>query len=504
MTIYKSFLEAKNGTHIPVFLNGHTMESRYNPEHDAENLLNSITEPADFFLILGIGSGIFLKLLSQKFPSARIIGFELFDEDIAFLKQSKIISNLQKNSSLSFASLNNIETVLSQTYLPARDGNLKIIEQRAWVNENSEYIPKINEVLQKTLGVISADYSVQAHFGKLWNSNILNNTLLSEKIQGNTVGLFEETALKKTAVIVAAGPSLDKTIKKISEHGQRDNYFIFSTDTAAQSLIKQGIIPEVIVSIDGQAVSYNHFINSAGGYESSSIYAFDLCANASAARYLYETGNRLFFFCSGHPLSSAINISSGTPLPSLFSGAGTVTITALDLAVQSGFKDIMILGADFSYLNGKAYASGTYLDTLYNQSSNKLSKTEQTFSKLMFRTELKNISNEIKTTQILEAYRYSLEKYLENQNISFTKQDDIYILKNQNHCKSVPKGIFSISDKKLSLENFMKKLQSSSIEEAETLLLPYVAWLRNNPKYSEYSYSELLKLALESIVSYNR
>ena len=36
--LYKSIETAKNGTLIPVFQNGKTMESRYNPERDAENL----------------------------------------------------------------------------------------------------------------------------------------------------------------------------------------------------------------------------------------------------------------------------------------------------------------------------------------------------------------------------------------------------------------------------------------------------------------------------------
>ena len=58
MQIYKEIINAKNGTQIPVFVSGKTMDSRYNPERDAENLLNTITEAAGFFVVLGAGSGI--------------------------------------------------------------------------------------------------------------------------------------------------------------------------------------------------------------------------------------------------------------------------------------------------------------------------------------------------------------------------------------------------------------------------------------------------------------
>ena len=80
MQIYKEFITAKNGSQIPVFTSGRTMESRYNPERDAENLCNSINEEAAFFLVLGIGSGIFLKLLSQKYPESKILALELYKD----------------------------------------------------------------------------------------------------------------------------------------------------------------------------------------------------------------------------------------------------------------------------------------------------------------------------------------------------------------------------------------------------------------------------------------
>ena len=85
MQIYKEIQTAKNGMQIPVFLSGRTMESRYNPERDSQNLLNTITEKSDFFLVLGIGSGSFINLLAEKFPKARIAAIELYKEDITFL-----------------------------------------------------------------------------------------------------------------------------------------------------------------------------------------------------------------------------------------------------------------------------------------------------------------------------------------------------------------------------------------------------------------------------------
>ena len=53
------------------------------------------------------------------------------------------------------------------------------------------------------------------------------------------------------------------------------------------------------------------------------------------------------------------------------------------------------------------------------------------------------------------------------------------------------------------LDCFYNKLKTCAPEEAEILLLPYIAWLKNNKVYKNYTYSELLKLAFNTIVSYN-
>ncbi len=506
MRIYKSFEEARNGTRIPVFLSGRSMESRYNPERDAEKLLNSVETAIDFFLVFGIGSALFIEMLSKRNPHAYIIGIELYKEDIDFLLQEKRIKELSENSNIKLISVEQLEEVLINSYLPSKYGNLKIIEQRAWVNENQDKIRDIEALLKKTLGIISSDYSVQSHFGKIWTSNIINNTKLLESKKSYYFNEEKENIINKTALVVAAGPSLDRSLEILSEKEDRNNYFIIATDTAGQALIRHNYIPDIIVSIDGQSVSYNHFMTVNNSPDKETVYAFDLSANHSAARHLCQAGNKLLFFTSGHPLSSAINEAMNFSLPYFFSGAGTVTITALDLAVQSGFKKILILGADFSYPDGKAYAAGTYLDTLYNKDSSKLKDCEASFSRLMFRTELEKNSENVNTTAILQAYRASLEKYLIDRNIVYTKENDIYSLEiksNKNKDKESLQGIFKKTASNFSLKSFIKTLKATNPEEIEKLLLPYIAWLRNNELYKNKKYEELVKLALESIVSYN-
>ena len=492
--LYKSIETAKNGTLIPVFQNGKTMESRYNPERDAENLCNNIDTDARFFLVLGIGSGLFIKKLHEKYKDSFILGLETSDSDILFLKQIENVKYLSQLPNVRLESKASLYKALIENYLPAKYGDLKVIEQRAWLQENLSSLEQIKSDINKAAGIISADYSVQAHFGKVWQKNILNNSRLAEKTEKEKV-IISEKERNKTAVIFAAGPGLEKQIQKYSD---KSKYYLIATDTAFSILNKKKLKADCVISIDGQNISYNHFLHNINTTSDSSktLFYFDLCANSCIANKLFNHKENLHFFFSGHPLAAAINNCGANFLPYFFSGAGTVTITAVDFAVKNGFKNIHIAGADFGYLKGKAYSYGTYLDNLYNKTSSRLISSEFNFDKRMFRTPLKKIKNKY-TTEVLEAYRFSLEKYLSDYNISFIIEDDIYILNNPNKYHA------PVKSKNFDYNVFIEKIKNASFEEIEVLLLPYIAWLRNNAAYKSKNYEELLKLAFNSIVSYN-
>lgn len=499
-SIYSGIEEARNGTKIPVFLSGRTMESRYNPERDALNMCMTLECQARFFLVTGIGSGLFIKHLNEKYSDSKIIAIENSAADISFLMQLDTVKELSKNPNIILTGIEKLFENILNNYLPAKYGDLKIIEQRPWLTENPEAAARISEAVNRAAGIVSADFSVQAHFGKLWLKNIMENSQLLEKLCHNTEQKsflkLSKNALSKTAVVAAAGPSLDEFIESLDER-QISNFFFITTDTAFSSLYKHNIEADFCISIDGQSVSYNHFLHKLD--KCKTIFCFDLCANFSAAKNLYASGHKLFFFCSGHPLASAINNSANHIMPELFSGSGTVTITAVDFAIKLGFKNIIIPGADFSYSNGKAYTSGTYLESLYHKSSSKIKNSETAFSSLMYRTPLTPLSSERFTTQVLNAYKTSLENYLFSNNISFNLDKGYYRL-------SVPESfniLLSEAKCNFSLSSFMNKFRSSNPLETEIILLPYIAWLRNNPAYKNNSYEELLKLAFNTIVSYN-
>ena len=224
----------------------------------------------------------------------------------------------------------------------------------------------------------------------------------------------------------------------------------------------------------------------------------DLCSDNSISEYLREKQLPIFYFKSGHPLSNYASSFSTKPIMDLFSGAGTVTITALDLALKLGFSKIKIYGGDFSYINGKAYVKGTYFDYLFGKENNKLRTLENNYDKLMYRTELLKEPNNTYSTVMLNAYKDSLELYLTNNACSFEKNDNSYVIKVNNSSQEK----HSLEAPTFDYRAFIDNIKNSSDESLILPLLPYIAWLRN--KYQEQEdFVTLLKLAQSNIVIYN-
>ena len=89
-SIYESIILSKSNIQVPLFKSGRSVDSRYFPEKEAEKIIAEISNSYKIFLVLGIGSGILIQKLCEKFPDAKILAMEKKECDLDFLSQLKI------------------------------------------------------------------------------------------------------------------------------------------------------------------------------------------------------------------------------------------------------------------------------------------------------------------------------------------------------------------------------------------------------------------------------
>ncbi|MGN0730087.1 6-hydroxymethylpterin diphosphokinase MptE-like protein [Treponema sp.] len=485
---------AKNGSVVPLFKNGKPSASKYNP--DAEQIFFE-SEPEGCVVVAGIAGGFHIEKILNKENVSLVIAVEADNESLEFCRQFPAVKKLEECKKVVMCENKTLKKILCTRYFPALYKNLTLVFNRAWKNENAETAQETASIVKDSAEQILFDYSTQAHFGKIWNRNILLNLkFISDHFEAKNFFAFpvSSSETKKTAAIIAAGPTLDNSIEEI----RNGNFFIVSTDTAFGTLVKHGIIPNAVISIDSQHISSEHFL--CGQNKSDTAFIFDLSANPEFARHAFQSGKRIQFCPGRHPLSSLATKELG--IPEINSGAGTVTIAAADWAKNCGFSKLKFFGADFSYYRGKAYAKGTYLESQFMSNSSRLFPLEEKYCALMFRTELEKIpeKKEAYTSDVLKKYKASLQEWAEA------------------NCFSIKDGIY-ISDRKVPQQPLQKKFIysefiSSFLDEMKTLMenpepdiilqsntgraiLPVLAFFKNSTLF------ERLKLAYKQALRYN-
>lgn len=481
---YTEITFSKSGKQIPL-KDKISFHSKYSPEKEAENFANEF-DSEGFFVIIGLCGGYHIEKLHEKFPSSKIVAVENSDEDISFLSQIECVKNLKKEKNIFIANSENLEKTILENYLPALDGNLFIKPLRAYENAFPDSTEKEIKIIKNALKLVSADFSVQKHFGKIWQHNIIENLSLAEKC-ADFSDFTKEFDTSKTAAIIAAGPSLNKTVLELKAN--RKKYFVISTDTAFGALKKNGITADVVVSVDGQMVSHSHFMFKP---EKKTKFVFDLCASPSAIKKLLKNGNEILFCESNHPLASFANHYDGkNHFVHLETGSGTVTIAAVNFAICSEFKKIKLYGADFSYIDGLPYAKGTYLDSNFRQNETRLSNAETKFANLLYRTEIIKISKNRFTTEILNSYKKTLEDFFKKNEIKKISENE-YLAKNENKNQNFETEKFNFIDFR---EKFISELKKIRISESEIntsspifmTLLPFCASLGEKSSFLAYS-----------------
>ncbi len=497
--IYNGTCIAKTGEIIPLFLDKSPMHSKYNPQKEANNF--AVEQKAGFFVVAGIGGGFHIAHLIEENPNSYVLCVEEDENTLKFCLNLPQNANLFKKQNIWACTIENLQTEIAFRYIPALYGDFSLLYHPIWQKKNVTLSEKIKEIVQKALKEIAADFSVQSHFGKIWQGNILSNLQFCSQIKNPTKINF---VVKKQAAIIGAGPSLDTSIQTLSKN--RDKYTIISTDTAYRSLITRNIFPDIVISVDGQHISHTHFMccPKSEAQNSPTLFVFALSANPAAAKFVYSMGHSVFFVQSSHPLESLASNFYKNTFPKINSGSGTVTIAACDFAQKLGFSEIELFGADFSYKNGKAYTLGTYLETNFLKEANKLFPQEMQQTNLLFRTELIR-KNGILSTEVLESYKNSLNEWIKNS-VYFNENQRLKAKENNNNAV-LKAQYFPFADFILSLNSGIQNaIQNACIDSVYIkCLLPAVAFFRKNQNpQNKIEFFNLIKLAYTDLNRYTK
>lgn len=158
---------------------------------------------------------------------------------------------------------------------------------------------------------------------------------------------------RKPAIIVSAGPSLEKNMHLLTE--VRDRAVIIAVDTATKPLLAAGISPHIVVTGDPQEANSRHL----RGVDAPQSYLIAEPQSPIASLRGW-TGRK--FICTFHDnMMQWVDRVIGNRGRVLV--WGSVAVMAYDVAVKLGADPIVFIGQDLSFPGGRTYARGTFFET---------------------------------------------------------------------------------------------------------------------------------------------
>lgn len=355
LTIKNQELALKLQTYIPVDIpqlvqtNGYNLiykgkyiHSEQNPLAEAQEIFSyAKNEPVSIHLIYGLGLGYLFQVASINSKGSVI----LYEPDLNILK---VVFSLVDFSN---------DILKSNVFICSEyDEVSKAIHQKSGMQNfpemltlpfqaDSEGFGELVAKLQNTVGSYSLDlkYTKEKFYPSLKMllknvPNLLNETPLIR---------FKDVYKGKTAVIVSAGPTLDRNIETIKKY--RDKFVLFTVGTALKTLTANGINPDFLLVIETFDSS-----KQLEEVDLSEVYFItEPYSNPKLRDFKFK--KRLSHIASNVPVNQFWAEICGENIDEYFS-KGTVSYTALNSARILGCSKIILVGQDLAYIGGQCYS----------------------------------------------------------------------------------------------------------------------------------------------------
>ena len=392
--------------------------SKYNPEKTIMQSLSAVNIQAGTVILCNSPALFYgLKELIAKLPQDSFIIFCEFDSQLnAFSREqlkNYLIENQIHDTRFSFpevSELYDLPVFINKKNYTFKDGTKLIpsgtyrrfisIDFSAGTQFNTQTYKDLLNSCSSALMTYWTNRVTLTKFGRKYSANLFSNI----KILSNTKPITSFLGkINRSIIVFGAGESTDSGINEIRKNWK--NYYILCADTALQSLLKAGIIPDGVFIEEAQHVISKAFIGT-------QKYNFMIFAGITSIPLLHSIfpAERISYFYTEYTTGKFLdNLKKENVLPYSNPAFGSVGLTAVYYALKFR-KDpsvpVFVYGLDFSYSLGKTHAKETMAHKNRLMATCRFSSTDNIGAAVnSIATEFADKSNnQFYTTPILKKY----------------------------------------------------------------------------------------------------
>jgi len=356
-------------------------------QKDIDALLNTIDDLKydSVIFIFGIDTGDYLGALSKLLCSKNKVF--IFEPNAEIYHKHEL--NMANNIQLVLYEEKQLKIIMGSVVNSININNLYLHAFGNYAQIYKEEYDNLVEKLDCAYMNASACLVLANRFREVFIQNMLANLKILNK--STSINHYQSMNKNIPAIIISAGPSLDKNIKDMLQNKNKlENCFIITGSRTVDALIKNGIKPDIILSVDPVDANYDMMKNY---------------LNLDIPLAFYEYSNRyLVRDYQGEKIYMASLFSNTVQelhnLRGIYLG-GSVAHGCIDMANMLGCSPILLIGQDFAYTYDKHHS-----DVAIHEHD----KTEAYEARILTKDVFEN---QIKTTATLNEFRRRLEEYIE-------------------------------------------------------------------------------------------
>ncbi len=330
------------------------LHGRRDPIAEADRLIDGAFaggEPAAL-MVIGLGLGYILEAIERRSATTRVVAFEPLPNGLPHMLGRRTWDAWMASGRLTllvgpdYNGVADAWRTLPVTPPPA------IVVHPVVARVAPREVAHARSLAERAVMGAASNAEARTRFAGRYLANTVINvpTICAEADAARLTGLFA----KRPAIVVAAGPSLDRNLTMLRR--LRDRAVLIAVDTAVRPLLSAGLEPDLIVSVDPSRANARHLMGVPDLPRS-----WFVAEGSIDPRVFHRFEGRTFIY----------RVSDHHPWPWLAAHGcdrghlrawGSVLTTAFDAATEAGCEPIVFAAADLAYTGGRPYCGGTIYD----------------------------------------------------------------------------------------------------------------------------------------------
>ncbi len=342
---------------------GRLLASARRPLTEARRLGESVdVESSAGLAVLGFGLGLHVKEVAARLGKTGVI--LCFEPDVALLR-----SVLERVDHSEWIEKSNLMILTDEQDRPAMSAAMSGLEgvvalgfeivahppSKARLGDASD---TFCQNLTRVLSAVRTSVVTTLVQGETTLRNLLMNA--DHYVANTGIAGLKNTRAGRPAIVVSAGPSLERAMDTLAQPGLHDRVVIIAVQTVLRPLLARGIRPHYVTALDHHEISRRFY----EGLTSEDVEGVTLIAEPKANPAILDAFPGLVRTPGDDLLDEALGASLTRDMGRTEAGA-TVAHLAHYFARYLGCDPVILVGQDLAFTDGQYYSAGAAIHDVW-------------------------------------------------------------------------------------------------------------------------------------------